>query len=387
MSLRLVFRNRRRYRSVTVAVACGLAGLIIVINLGDSVEKEIGRHLTILGRSTIVDLEIVDDGSHHPGSFTMGDVHRLKLIPHVMEVAPHVSLGNLEASFYQESKVVRVTGVHHAFWNTIMASVHDGSLTDSSHERNHSAVCVLGANLVKTLFKGLDPVGKRIQVGGMSCVVIGTLGGIQSLATRKTAFIPLSTARRRLRGLYDIRAIRIRADHWTNIQDIVRKVGEILRTRHRIQTARSIRVYHYPERIYKVQSTVSMIRILAVLASAVTVLIGGAGIAVLMLAAVRDRRREIGLKKALGAHDLYILLQFLCEAMIVSCRGGFVGMIAGAVCCFGLQLTLGMNVSLPVFALSIFIGLAGAVVLGLVAGLYPAVVACGTDPVTSMRQE
>ena len=387
MSLRLVFRNRRRYWSVSLAVACGVAGLIIVINLGDSVEKEMGRHLTILGRSTIVDLEIVDDGSQHPSSFTMGDVHRLKLIPHVMEVAPHVSLGNLEGSFNGESMVVEVTGVQPAFWNTIMASVLEGSLTNSSHERNRAAVCVLGAKLVKTLFKGIDPLGKRIRVGGMSWVVIGTLGGIQSLETRKTVFVPLSTARHRLRGLFDIKGIRLRADHWTNIQDIVTKVVATLRARHQKQAARSIRVYHYPERIRKVQGTVTMIRILAVLASALTVLIGGAGIAVLMLAAVRDRSSEIGLKKALGAHDLYILLQFLIEAMLVSCSGGIIGMIAGGVCCFGLQLALGTDVSVLVFALSMTIGLVGAVLLGLFAGLHPAFVACGMDPVTCMRQE
>jgi putative ABC transport system permease protein len=282
---------------------------------------------------------------------------------------------------------VRVTGVHHSFWNTIMASVLEGTLTDSSHERSCAAVCVLGSTLVETLFKGIDPVGRQIRLGEMNCVVIGTLGGIQSLDTRKTAFIPLSTARHRLRGFYDIKEIRLRADHWANIPAIVTKVAEILRAHHDLHTARSIRVYHYPERIHKVQSTVAMIRILVVLASAVTILIGGAGVAVLMLAAVRDRRREIGLKKALGAQDLYILLQFLFEAMIVSCRGGIVGMIAGVVCCLGLQFILGVSVSFPVFALSIPLGLAGAVVLGLVAGLYPAMLACGMDPVSAMCQE
>ncbi len=387
MSIRLVFRNRRRYWSVILAVACGVAGLIIVINLGDSVEKEMGRHLTILGRSTIVDVEMVDDGSSHPGSFTNGDVEALRRIPHVMVVAPHVSLGNLEAGFYEERMVVKVTGVHHAFWNTIMASVLEGSLTDSLHERSRAAVCVLGSTLVKTLFKGIKPVGRKIRLGGINWVVIGTLGGIQSLDTRKTVFIPLSTARHRLQGLYDIKEIRLRADHWGNVPAVATQTARILRAQHHLHIARSIRVYHYPERIRKVQSTVNMIRILAVLASAVTVLIGGAGVAVLMLAAVRDRRREIGLRKALGAHDVHILLQFLFEAMIVSCRGGILGLIAGTICCLGLQFILGVAVSFPVFALSISLGLAGALVLGLAAGLYPAILACGMDPATSMRQE
>ncbi|MDQ7782027.1 MAG: ABC transporter permease [Desulfomonilaceae bacterium] len=387
MSILLVLRNRRRYRSVIVAVACGVAGLIVVVNIGDSVEQEMGRHLTILGRSTIVDVEMVEDGSRHPGSFTDEDVDALGRIPHVMVVAPHVSLGNFEAGFYQESMVVTVTGVHYAFWSTIMASVLEGSLTNASHEHSKAPVCVLGSTLVETLFQGTDPVGKHILLGGMSCVVIGTLGGIQGLDSRNTAFIPLSTARHRLQGLYDLKAIRLRADHWGNVPAIATKVAEILRAHHRIHTARSIRVYYYPDRIQKVQDTVTMVRILAVLASAVTVLIGGGGVAMLMLAAVRDRRREIGLRKALGAQDPDILLQFLFEAVIVSCRGGIAGIIAGFICCLGLQFMLGTAMSVPIFALSIPLAMVGAVTLGLVAGIYPAMLACAADPVTSMREE
>jgi putative ABC transport system permease protein len=223
-----------------------------------------GRHLTILGRSTIIDVEMVEDGRRHPGTFTMDDVQRIKTIPHVMEVAPHVSLPNLKASYYTESMDIRVRGVDQAFWNTIMASLREGRLTNYSHEITQASVCVVGSNLVKDLFKGLNPIGRRIQIGGMSCVVIGTLGGIQSLDTRKTAFIPLSTARQRLVGLHDIKSIRLRTDHWSTIEGVVKEVRDILRKRHHMQIARSIRVYYYPERINKVQKTVTMVRILAV---------------------------------------------------------------------------------------------------------------------------
>jgi putative ABC transport system permease protein len=217
--------------------------------------------------------------------------------------------------------------------------------------------------------------------------VIGTLGGIQSLDTRRTAFLPLSTARHRFDGLYDIKAIRLRVDHWTNTESVVAKVREILKGRHHSRIAESIRVYYYPERIKKVQSSISLIRILAVLAWSVILVIGGAGIAVLMVSAVRDRRREIGLKKAVGATNSSIRAQFLMEAVIVSCKGGIVGMTVGSVCCLILQLALGLQVSPLVFLVSISVGLVGAAGLGIAAGLYPATIACGMDPAISMRSD
>lgn len=365
-------------------MACGIAGLITVVNLGDAVETKMAQHLTILGRSTIIDIEMVDDNSLHPGVFSDQDVRRLKLIPHITEVAPHVSLPTIDASFRAETMAVRIAGVHYSFWNTIMASLLEGSFTNSIHEKNRSAVCVLGTNVVQELFRGANPVGKQVRIGGISCTVIGTLGGIQSLNTRRTAFVPLATARHRLGGLFKIKTIRLRVDHWTNIKLVVELLGEDLRRHFHKEIAKSIRVYYYPERIQKVEGSVAMVKNLTVFASTVTLVIGGVGIAILLLAAVRDRRREIGLKKALGATDRTIMVQFLLEAAIISLLGGVTGVLAGTVFCLILQMAIGLQVAPLVLAVSIPGGFLAVVSIGIMAGLYPAKKASRMDPAIAM---
>lgn len=385
MSLRLVFRNRRRYKGVMAAISAGAAGLVVVINLGDSVETKMGEHLSILGRSTIIDVEMVEANSQHPGHFSAEHADKLRKLPHVMEVAPHVSVDDIEANAYGETMLVRVAGVHPSFWNTIMARLDDGDLTDISHEKSRDSVCVLGRDVATHLFGATSPVGKTLQVGSVNCRVIGALGGIQSLSTRRTVFCPLATAQNRFEGMREIKSVRLRVDHWGRVKSVVDAVKEHFKEHVHPEIVQSVRVYYYPERIKKVENTVSVVKILAVLALTVTVIVGGVGTATLMLTAIMDRKREIGLKRALGAADEHIMLQFLMEAVVVCARAGIIGMLLGCVTSLILVVSLDLQVAPTVFALSVAAGLLGTIVLGILAGLYPAKIAIELDPVVSMR--
>jgi putative ABC transport system permease protein len=383
-SVRRVSRNRRRYRTIIITIAFGIVGLITIVNLSDAVEDKMSKHLTILGRSTIVDIEMVDDNSMHPGEFSYEDVNRLKLIPHVTDVAPHVSKPTIDASFRANTMAVRVAGVNHSFWNTVMASILEGNITSDVHEKNRSTVCVLGANVVRKLFRGASSVGEQIRIGGISCTVIGTLGGIQSLNARRTVFVPLATARHRFGGLLRIKKIRLRVDHWTNVKSVVGLAEYDLKRNHHKEIAKSIRVYYYPERIRKVEGSVAMVKALTVFASSVTLIIGGVGIAILLLAAVRDRKHEIGLKKALGATNRTIMLQFLVEGALISLLGGISGVLAGTVFCLLLHIVIGLELAPLVLAVSILGGVLAVVSIGILAGLYPARKAGRMDPAMAM---
>jgi len=383
---RLVFRNRRRYKLVIVAVGAGVWGLVLVMNIGDSVETKIGEHLTILGGATIIDVQRSDFDSHHPGEYTMNDVRRLKAIPHVRAVAPMVSLSHVETVYGQSRMRIRLVGVDESFWSTIMAYCLRGRLIDIDDVKGRRASCVLGEDVVEGLFSGVDPVHQQIQLGGIAAQVVGLLGGIQGDDTRQSVFLPISLARHRFRDMYSIREMRIRVSHWNHVEAVREQVEGTLRAFHP-GYAEGIRVKHFPERIKRVRNTVEQVTYLAYLGSTVALILGGIGAFFLMHSAVRERTREIGLRKAVGAGDETIMLQFVLETVLVTLIGGIIGLAAAVLTCLALEAMLGLAVDSTLLMITAVASGLGTICLGVIAGLYPARLASRMDPAVALRFE
>lgn len=383
-SWRLVLRNRRRYKFVMISLAVGVLGFIVVVNVGDSVEKKMGDHLTMLGGATIIDAERSDLDSPHPGEYTLEDVELLKNIPNVMEVAPSVSDRSAEVTLGGQSLMVRLAGVDPAFWNTIMAHCQRGRLLDASDDAQGAAVCVLGEHVVRDLFGGKDPVGSKVHMANLAFEVVGVLGGIQGADTRRTVFAPLTTARRHFSNLQTIQELRIRVTHWDDVESVARAASQILKTAHP-GFEQGIRVRHYPERVSRVRDSIFLIKVLSYLASFAAVLIGSVGVAYLMLSSVIERTKEIGLRKAFGATDSLIRLQFLIEGLIVCSAGALTGIAAGLYTCSWLSIVAGLDLDPTVLVWSSVGCLALMMVVGLVAAYHPASTAGRMNPARAIR--
>jgi putative ABC transport system permease protein len=383
-SWRLVLRNRRRYQFVMGSLAMGVLGFIVVVNVGDAVEKKMGDHLTLLGGATIIDVGRSDFDSHHPGEYTLEDVERLKTVPHVLDVAPSVSERNIEVTLGAQTLNVRLAGVEPAFWNTIMARCDRGRLIDASDEDRGATVCVLGEHVVRDLFGQMDPVGDEIHVANLVFTVVGVLGGIQGADTRRTVFIPLTTVRRHFSNMYSIQELRIRVDHWDEVEAVAQSVAHLLRDAHP-GFEQGIRVRHYPERVNRVRDSIFLIKVLSYLASFAAVLIGTVGVTYLMLSSVIERTREVGLRKAVGATDSWVRQQFLVEGLIVCSAGALVGIGAGLYACFVLSLAAGLDLSPTVVICSCVGSLALMMVTGLAAAYRPAREASRMNPATAIR--
>jgi putative ABC transport system permease protein len=386
LSWRMVFRNRRRHKFVLISTAVGISGFIILLNLSEAIDERIGTHLVILGGATIIDAERSDFESHHPGEFRMADVERLKRIPHVTEVAAVVSLDNIEAAIGSMRLAVRLVGVDASFWKTIMASCRLGRLVENADVARGNMYGVLGKKVAEDMFGDTSPLGKVIRTGHSKITVIGVLGGIQGSDTLHSVFIPLTTARRRFQDMYSIKHLRIRVDHWKEVEAVAQAVRSVLETVHSGREE-GLRVTHYPERIRRVQDTVALVKMLIYMVCASVIALGGFAAAYLMLASVNERTREIGLKKALGASDIFVMGQFMLEALIVCIFGGVVGVLVAFVTCVTLKTIMEFDIGLALLVLSSLGGLAATVVIGLLSGSYPAIQASRMDPATAMRFE
>jgi putative ABC transport system permease protein len=382
----MVFRNRRRYQLVMIALAVGASGFIILLNVSDAIDHRIGEHLVILGGATIIDVERSDFESHHPGEFHMVDIARLKRIPHVSEVAAVVSFDNIEAAIGSTRLMVRLAGVDGAFWQTIMASCRTGRLIDDTDVDAGLLYGVLGENVAESLFGDTDPLGKGIQIDKANIKVIGVLGGIQGPDTLRSIFIPLSTARRRYPDMYPIKHLRIRVDHWKEVEDVVDRVRTVLTAVHS-GYADGLRVTYYPERIRRVQGTIDLVKMLIYLVCSAVIGLGAFGAAYLMLASVDERTREIGLKKALGGSDLFVMVEFITEALVICVFGGVVGVAVAFLACVLLKMTMDLDVDMALLAISSGVGLAAALAIGLLSGAYPAAKASRMNPARAMRFE
>lgn len=386
MCWRLVLRNRRRYKAVMAGIALGTAGFMVIQTMGDSVEKKMGEHLELLGEATVMKAHWENDENYHPGKYYMRDVVKLKQVPHLMAVAPVVSLPRVDVHFRTTEWSPGLFGVDQSYWSTQTPRLLYGRLIGPSDVVARKTVCVLGQDVVKYLFQNPNPVGETIRVGNLSFEVVGVLGGLQNSDIRRSIFIPISTAQNLFQGLYWIREIYLRVDDFNQVEGARVQALEALQGSHKGYES-GIRVVHYPQRIKKVTGTVYMVKVFIYAALGITILLGGLGITNVMLAAVQDRTREIGLRKALGAREGIIMVQFLTESIFISLFAGVIGAVGGIMSVQLLKGPLGVEVSPLMLTISMLGGLVFTVFLGVASGLYPSIRASRLDSVSAMRFE
>ncbi|MBI4964707.1 MAG: ABC transporter permease [Desulfomonile tiedjei] len=386
MCWQLVLRNRRRYKAVLAAIAFGTAGFIIVRTMGDSVERRVAENLELLGEATVMRAHWDNNDNYHPGKYYMRDVAKLRRIPNVMAVAPVVSLSQVEAYVHSNQWMPGLFGVDHSYWRTQSATLDSGRLIGPSDVVGRKTVCVLGRDVVKYLFDSKDPVGHAVKVGSASFEVVGVLGGIQHTEVGRSVFVPITTAQSLFEGLDWIPEIYVRADDWNTVEAVQSQVVDVLQGSHR-GYEKGVRVEHYPERIKKVTTSILLVKFFIYAALGVAFLLGKVGLTSVMLAAVQDRTREIGLRKALGAREEIVMLQFLTESVFISGLAGVIGVGIGLISVELLRGYLDVEVSLYVMSSSILLDLAVTVAIGIIAGLYPSIQASRLDVVTAMRFE
>lgn len=386
MCWRSVLRNRRRYKAVMAGIAVGAAGFIIIQTMGDSVEKKMGEHLELLGEATVMKAQWRNDDNYHPGQYYMSDVKKLRDIPHVMAVAPVVSLSAVDAFFKSNEWSPGIIGIDHEFWATQTARLANGRLIGPSDVVGRKMVCVVGENVVKHLLKLDNPVGEVVGVGSLKFEIIGVLGGIQSNDLQRMIVLPITTAQNLFPGLYWIREIYIRVDDWNQVEPVWEEAMRVLKESHPGYES-GLELIYYPRRLEKVKSTVWLVKMFIYASLVVTVILGGLGITSVMLSAIQDRTREIGLRKALGAKEEIILLQFLLEAVLISLIAGAIGVGLGIFSVNFLKEPLGVEISKTVLTLSVVTGLFFTLILGIVSGIYPSLKASRMDSVTAMKFE
>jgi putative ABC transport system permease protein len=263
-----------------------------------------------------------------------------------------------------------------------------GRFMDDEDESAHIKCAVVTVPFAREMFGSSDEaIGQTFQISGIPFTIVGTFKESvdtfgQTEITDETILIPYSVARY-FTGTDSVKQIYFSVRSMEEVPDASREIIRIISSRHK------------PSSVYKAQNlkellttaaTISdILTVVLLLVATVTMAVGGVGIMNIMLANVRARIREIGIRKALGATYREIKLQFLAEAVIISLTGGIVGSIVGLA--LPLSIRLFTDYALPISGWSVVIALTAATVVGVVFGTVPATRAAQMDPVEALKYE
>ncbi|MBF0481052.1 MAG: ABC transporter permease [Desulfovibrionaceae bacterium] len=385
VGFREVVRKRRRYIGVVAAIALGTAGLIIVVTMGRDLKKNFNNDLDILGGATIINAHFEFFPMEKPEWFRDYTIKALSEIPGASVVANTVLQVDVETTWHDRSHKFSILGVDQNYWSIFGFTPALGRLFDASDIRAGARVCVLGAELARLICgTEQEAMGSTLTIDGNLYTVIGILGGVRAGDRGRIAFLPLSTALARINGISKPYNAYIRCSSWDDVDQVAERIPAVVAAN---QTSQGLVLYVSWEALKHVKRVYWWVTLFIYMSIGATIVLGGFGIWNIMMAAVTARTREIGLKKAMGAEDADILLQFLFEALSVTVTASILGVILGRAGVEYMGMLIGSSPPEGLFLLCLILGLIFAVVLGLGSGLLPSIRASRMQVVDAMRYE
>ena len=392
--------NKLRTLLSLLGVTIGIFSIIAVLAAVDSLDRKIKKDLSTLDKNSIYLIKF---------SFGPSEIPKWK-----REQFPDVtyeeyeylkrSLNNLDAMCFQlftrnenikyENKTVsavKPVPTTYEFEDIQALSFKEGRFFNESESNSGTPLAVLGYDIAKNLFEGVDPIGKKIRLYGQKFMVIGTLkkqgAGLFGDDDDTTVYIPVNF----LRQLYGDNselitpAILIKP---TDGADIAAFKGELSQ---KLRTFRGLKTGAIDNFFMNVLSgftdfldgIVSQMNIVGWIISGFSLLVGGFGIANIMFVSVKERTNLIGIQKSLGAKNKFILLQFLFEAIILSVFGGIIGLFM--VWLISLILTYALDFEFILGFWNVVLGTGLSAIIGLISGILPAISASKLDPVEAIR--
>ncbi|HPW18626.1 MAG TPA: ABC transporter permease [Candidatus Aminicenantes bacterium] len=400
IATRALGRNKMRSFLTALGIIIGVGAVIAMVSIGEGAKRGIEDRFASMGTNLL----FVSPGSQSQrgvrggwGSMTTlkeDDAYAiLAECPAVEYISPSVN-ARAQTVYGNKNWNTSITGTGEHYPEVRNWEVEFGSYFDETMVKAAAKVCVLGADVKTNLFEGEDPIGKVIRIKKIPFKVLGVLkkrgesGGFGSRDDMIT--IPYTTAMRRLQGVDYIQSIDVRAVSAQAMPMAVAQIQEVLRNRHRIAPGAEddFTVRNMSEVAETAAEATQMMTVLLGSIAGISLLVGGIGIMNIMLVSVTERIREIGLRMAVGAREVDILLQFLTEAIVLSLMGGLFGIAFGVGASKVIKkIKMFANFRTAVSADSVALAFCFAAAIGIFFGFYPARKASRLDPIEALRYE
>ena len=386
-----VVAHRMRALLTALGIAVGVAAVVLLTSIGEGVRQFVVAEFTQFGTNIVgitpgttqtMGGSIGVFGTVRP--LTIDDAEALRRVPYMTASVPVVQ-GNAEVEGNGRKRRVTVYGVGHEFADAFRFEVASGTFLPPDDPRAPRNLAVLGSKMKDQLFGDANALGANVRVGSERYRVVGVMrakGTMIGFDLDDTVYVPAARALE----LFDrdsLFEIDVLYEETAPVDEVVAGIRRVLMARHGDE---DFTITTQQQMLDTLGSVLGVLTFAVAALGSISLLVGAVGIFTIMTIAVRERTAEVGLLRALGAGRRQVLSLFLAEAVVLSLFGGFAGLLFGAAVAW----LLGEAVSqLPVSFSTLFMALALglSVMIGLVAGILPAMSAAKLDPVEALRAE
>lgn len=395
MAGKTLLSNKLRSTLTMLGIVIGNASVIAMIGIGEAGQKYVNKQLESLGPNVLFILpgnrETQRISFEVPKTLVLADADAIATqVPTVAGVAPELNRRQV-VTYRNRNTNVNVIGTTPTFPEVRDFDMAQGRFFTEVDIKRNNQVTVLGAKLAERLFNDSNPVGAQLRIKDSSFQVIGVLeakGSSLGADYDEAALIPITTSANRLVGRnspYGIGLdyIVVSARDANSVDGAEFQITNLLRQRHKITGEDDFTIRTQKDAMQTIGQITGALTIMLAAIAAISLIVGGIGIMNIMLVSVTERTQEIGLRKAIGATQQDILLQFMIEAVILSAAGGLIGTAIGVSGILLVGALTPLDAGISVVAITLSVGVSGGI--GLFFGVVPARRAAKLDPIVALR--
>jgi putative ABC transport system permease protein len=401
LALRAILGDKLRAALTTLGIVIGVASVIAMMAVGAGAKLQVQEAFAAMGTNVLVVLSgssatgAVQLGFGSKATLTWDDLAAIRGVTDLVDAAAPMLRSSMTIVAADQNWTTTVTGTAPEYFSIRDWPMKLGASFTQSDVDSAAKLVVLGQTVADKLFgANADPVGRAIRLRNMPFRVVGVAAKKGQSATGQdyddAAFVPFTTFAQRVQGglaKFLQGTVLVRATSAENTSPAEREITAVLRDRHRIPPDRDddFQIRNLTDIAGAQEEGTRTMTLLLASVAAISLVVGGIGIMNIMLVAVTERTREIGLRMAVGAAPEHILAQFLVEAVSLSLVGGLVGVGAGIGISRFIAAAFSWTTLIQPHVIAVAVGFSAAV--GIVFGMYPAMQASKLDPIEALRFE